>query len=146
MTIRSAPFLDRSKQVYRSVANDAAEAFRDPSTAAAHETSLVNLRRLLERFKYDAFTMSYPPGVLEGVGARPFVTSRPRFLELAHVKQALETAYGEVYEDQDKGSVVDQLQSKIEELIDANKRAALVAGDEQLQRAAEFLSRLSARL
>jgi len=101
---------DRSQVVYQVIADEALEAFSSRKLVAKHRSALLGLYRLLDRFRYDSFTVSNPPGVLERVGRRDQENRELRRFELKDVRSALDQAYSTVYGDKPREKTIDRLQ------------------------------------
>jgi hypothetical protein len=143
MAISSHAFVDRSPWVYLHVAEDAREAFENPSKAAELTAPLLNLYRLLDRYKHSSFVVSYPPGVLKGGTAQAVtVTGRPRHLKLMTVESALKSALETVYKGEPASRVIEDLQNLISDLVE-NREPRAVA---RLQQGSKFLKQLASRL
>ena len=102
MTLLSMYKRDDSRTVYRILAEQAVRYFDHPSPGTESKILLTNLSRLLQRYRYDAFSYDDAPGILEvfktkgeSQGGEYVTTSAKASLE---VIPALEAAHARVYQ------------------------------------------------
>jgi len=91
---------DNSRTVYRILADQAVKCFDNPSIGAEEKIPLANLARLLERYRYDAFSDHVALGILEALSAKNSALgadSRTAVRHMEGVISALEAAHARVY-------------------------------------------------
>ena len=115
MTLHSMYKRDDSRTVYRILAEQAVIYLDHPKAGTDGRIVFTNLVRLLERYRYDAFSDDMTPGILEALRTRDDakqtdygVVGRKQSLD---VKPALETAHARVYEKVPKETLVESLKS-----------------------------------
>lgn len=65
MTLLSMYKRDDSRMVYRILAEEAVRFFDHPQAGTENKILFINLARLLERYRYNAFSYDVAPGILE---------------------------------------------------------------------------------
>jgi hypothetical protein len=99
MTLLSMYKRDDSRTVYRILAEEAVNYFNHPKAGTENKILFTNLARLLERYRYDAFSYHVAPGILE-VFKTENDMQRTNFGAASgkvNVIPALETAHANVY-------------------------------------------------
>src|SRR6266851_6254694 len=110
---------DNSRTVYRILADQAVKYFDNPSTRDDEKIPLVNLARLLERYRYDAFSDYAPLGVLEVLNPKNdsvSTESRAPTNQIEDVVRALEASHARVYGQISKDDLVQTLQGLLAKL------------------------------
>ena len=101
MTLLSMYKRDDSRTVYRILAEEAVKYLDRPETSTKSKIIFTNLARLLERYRYDAFSYDAAPGILEVFNTQ----GEDQHTDLAGARQksssdvvvALEAAHMHVY-------------------------------------------------
>jgi len=111
---------DESGTVYRILAEQAVKYFDHPKGGTDSKILFTNLVRLLERYRYNAFTDDIAPGILEVLKTQNDaqrtdygVASKKKLLD---VIPALETAHKRVYQALSKDDLVLMLKSLLSQL------------------------------
>ncbi len=121
MTLHSMYKRDDSRTVYRIMAEQAVKYFDHPNAPSDNRILFTNLVRLLERYRYNAFSDDVAPGILEVLknknDARRTdygVTARKKSLD---VIPALEQAHARVYNAMSKDDLVEMLRGLLSRLV-----------------------------
>jgi hypothetical protein len=135
MTLLSMYKRDDSRTVYRILAEEAVKYLDQPDTSTKSKIIFTNLARLLERYRYDAFSYDDAPGILEVF--KPEGENQPSEHVSTHhtassdVILALETAHTQVYHSLSKQDLVENLKVLLAQLAaskvpdDQNTKAGL---------------------
>ncbi len=110
---------DDSRTVYRILADQALRCFGDPKSCAEERLPLTSLVRLLERYRYNAFSDNVALGILETLRAKndpQAMDPRAMTRHMEGVINALETAHSRVYGSLSKDDLVQSLQSLLSRL------------------------------
>ena len=141
MTLLSVYKRDDSRTVYRILAEQAVKYFDHPKAGTETKILFTNLARLLERYRYGAFSQDMAPGILEvfktrGEAQRPEYVAASRGGSL-DVIPALEAAHARVYKAFSKEDLVETLKTLLAQLASA-KVAEDLSGKEDLAKARLF--------
>jgi hypothetical protein len=149
MTLLSMYKRDDSRTVYRILAEEAVKYLDRPGASKKRKIIFTNLARLLERYRYDAFSYDDAPGILEVF--KPQGENQPAEHASTHHKTssdvilALEAAHTQVYHSLSKQDLVENLKVLLAQLAaskvpdDQNTKAGLA-------KARVFFETLSERL
>lgn len=123
MTLLSMYKRDDSRTVYRILAQQAVHHLDHPKPGTESKILFTNLARLLERYRYDAFSYNVAPGILE-VFKSQSDRARAEYGEpgenaVPHVLPALQEAHARVYETLTKEDLVQNLRGLLEQLAAA---------------------------
>ncbi len=123
MTLLSMYKRDDSRTVYRILADQAVKHFENPAHNPDSKILFANLARLLERYRYDAFSYDVAPGILE-VFKNESRSQRPEYVGFAgkaplDVIPALESAHAHVYDTLSKEDLVQLLKDVLTQLATA---------------------------
>jgi hypothetical protein len=112
-----------SRTVYRILAQQAVIYLDHPKAGTDGRIVFTNVMRLLERYRYDAFSDDMTPGILEALRTKDDtkrtdygVVGRKPSLD---VIPALETAHARVYEKLSKDTLVEALKSLLSKVVAA---------------------------
>jgi hypothetical protein len=135
MTLLSMYKRDDSRTVYRILAEEAVKCLDHPDAGTKSKIVFTNLARLLERYRYDAFSYDSAPGILEVFTSHG--EEQRADLAGAHQKTssdvivALEAAHTHVYHSISKQDLVKNLKILLAQLAaskvpdDQNTKAGL---------------------
>ena len=123
MTLLSMYKRDDSRIVYRILADQAVKYFENPARNPDSKILFANLARLLERYRYDAFSYDIAPGILE-VFKNENRSQRPEYVGFAgkvslDVIPALEAAHANVDNTLSKEDLVQLLKDVLTQLATA---------------------------
>lgn len=150
MTLLSMYKRDDSRTVYRILAQQAVHYFDHPRAGGESKILFTNLARLLERYRYDAFSHDVSPGILE-----VFKTDRdPQRADWnaaaektsLDVMPALEAAHASVYRALSREDLVELLKRLLTQLAVSTPLGEEGRNDEEIGRARLFFATLSERL
>jgi hypothetical protein len=118
MSLPSMYKRDDSRTVYRILAEQAVRFFDHPKPGIENKILFTNLARLLERYRYNAFSYDVMPGILEVFKTkddtqRSHYGSASRNLD---VIPALEAAHAKVYQALPKDTLVQTLETLLAQL------------------------------
>ena len=124
MTLLSMYKRDDSRTVYRILAEQAVKCLDQPKAGTESRIIFTNLARLLERYRYDAFSYDAAPGILEvfkteGQDQRTDYEGAGRKTML-DVIPALEAAHARVYQAMSKEDLVYTLKKLLAQLAASN--------------------------
>jgi len=120
MTLLSMYKRDDSRTVYRILADQAVRCFENPERNSENKILFANLTRLLERYRYNAFSYDIAPGILE-VYKSEQRGQRPEYVGLTgktslDVIPALEAAHAHVDVALSKDDLVELLKGVLIQL------------------------------
>ena len=123
MTLHSMYKRDDSRTVYRILAEQAVIYLDNPKPGTEGKIVFTNLVRLLERYRYDAFSDDMTPGILEALRT-PDDAKRTEYGVVGQkpsldVVPALETAHARVYRTRTKEALVEILKSLLSKIATA---------------------------
>ena len=124
MTLLSMYERDDSRTVYRILADQAVKYLEHPEPSTDTKILFTNLVRLLERWRYDAFSDYVAPGVLEVLSTPDESQSadlRTENRRMEAVIPALEAAHARVYQSLSKEQLVETLQALLVQLASSAK-------------------------
>jgi hypothetical protein len=105
---------DNSRTVYRILADEAVKCFDHPELCSNERIPFTNLARLLERYRYDAFSDHVPLGILEALNTKNGALAADASAATRHMEavvRALESAHARVYGALSKDALVQNLQA-----------------------------------
>lgn len=112
---------DNSRTVYRILAESAVKCLDDPQLCTQEKIPLTNLARLLERYRYDAFSDHVALGVLEVFRSKNTSSESSRSVRhMEGVIAALEAAHAHVYGNLPKDDLVQTLQAVLSKLASSS--------------------------
>jgi len=124
MTLLSMYKRDDSRTVYRILAEQAVKYLDHPKAGTESKIIFTNLARLLERYRYDAFSYDAAPGILEvfknGSDSQPMDHEGPGRRGVLEVIPALEAAHMHVYRTLSKDDLVSGLKMLLAQLAASN--------------------------
>jgi hypothetical protein len=111
---------DDSRTVYRILAEEAVKHIDHPKAGAESKILFTSLTRLLERYRYDAFSYDVAPGILEVFKARSDA-QRTEYGDVSRkvsldVIPALETAHARIYQTLSKEDLLQTLKKVLTQL------------------------------
>jgi hypothetical protein len=120
MTLLSMYKRDDSRTVYRILADEAVKCLDHPEAGTKSKIIFTNLARLLERYRYDAFSYDAAPGILEvfpieGEDQRADLTGAHQKTS-SDVIVALEAAHTHVYHSLSREDLVENLKRLLAQL------------------------------
>lgn len=120
MTLLSMYKRDDSRTVYRILAEEAVKHIDQPKAGAESKILFTSLTRLLERYRYDAFTYDVAPGILEVFKTRNDA-QRTEYGDAGRkvsldVIPALETAHARIYQALSKEDLLQTLKTVLAQL------------------------------
>ncbi len=123
MSLHSMYKRDDSRTVYRILAEQAVIYLDHPKPGKEGKIVFTNLVRLLERYRYDAFSDDMTPGILEALrtpdDAKPADYGVVGLKPSLEVVPALETAHARVYHKLSKETLVEILKSLLSKVATA---------------------------
>lgn len=145
MTLLSMYKRDDSRTVYRILADQAVRYFENPARNPENKILFSNLTRLLERYRYDAFSYDVAPGVLE-VFKNEDRGQRPEYVGLTgktslDVIPALEAAHAHVDDTLSKDELVEFLKGVLIQVA-TSQVPADANSQERLAKACSFFTAL----
>lgn len=139
---------DNSRTVYRILADEAVRCFDNPKICTEEKIPLTNLARLLERYRYNAFSDHVALGILEALSPKNGPQggdSRALTCHMEGVVSALEAAHARVYSNLSKDDLVQCLQDILAKLSSTASVNELDA-KQQLESARRFFVAFSEAL
>lgn len=128
-----------SETAFGSLALRAATLFVQPANASPDQTALQNLYRLLEMYRFDAFSSVTPRGVLDVRGpARQFGQGIP---DPGAIRKALDSAKQTAFPDETKEAAVDILEGVVRDFAQNS-----VSEQQARERAKTFFEALAQNL
>jgi len=141
---------DDSRTVYRILAQQAVIFLDHPKPGTESKILFTNLVRLLERYRYDAFSDDMSPGILRVLRSEEDpkhtdygIAGRKPSLD---VIPALETAHHRVYDALSKEALVQVLQSLLSKVVTATALPEDADSRQDLAKARRFFVTLSEEL
>jgi len=136
---------DNSRTVYRMLSDKAVQQFDTPPTDEIDRLLFKSLARLLEHYRYDAFSDRDPVGVLDA--AQPGSRTRRAHASglgtnFVAVRNALAAAQITVFGHQDRDEVVEILQGTLADLI-AGSDTGIPGNAANRSRAKQFFAAFS---
>jgi len=114
---------DDSRTVYRILAQEAVHQLDQPQPSTESKILFTNLARLLERYRYDAFSSNVAPGILEvfttQTGTPRAERGEPTEKTVPDVLPALQAAHVRVYQTLSKEDLVQSLKALLAQLATA---------------------------
>jgi transposase-like protein len=122
MSLLSMYRRDDSRAVYRILAEQAIKHLDQPTAARESKILFTNIARLLERYRYDAFSYDVAPGILEVFNRKSDAqyTNYGSSDKTLDVISALEAAHARVYGGISKDALVESLEQSLTQLATAH--------------------------